>query len=132
VRIHADHDAALLAVHVALPSARLIAISGVRRAPLLPAEHSLLEPLPLRRCPGQRTPKESHTTHVDSRDPSDHPGHLNRTSAKARSEVNETSSRDPSAPTDGQLSLNVTDNPAWLDFLPTGWFWTRWRTDLGI
>jgi hypothetical protein len=65
VRVHADHDA-FVVVHGALLPARLIAISGVRRAPLLPAEHSLLEPLPPRRCPGQRTPNLSHTTHVDS------------------------------------------------------------------
>src|SRR5262245_35039549 len=47
------------------------------------------------RRPGQRTPNVSHTPHVDSRNPSDHPEHLNRTLAKARSAVNGTSSRDP-------------------------------------
>ena len=96
VRIHADHDT-VITIHLALPPPRLIAISGVRRAPLLPAEHSLLEPLPPRRCPGQRTPNESHTPHVDSRKQSDHPAHLNRTLAKARSTVNETSSRESCA-----------------------------------
>src|SRR5580693_5531907 len=39
-----------------------------RRAPLLPAEHSLRQPLPPRRRPRQRMPNESHTTHVDSRE----------------------------------------------------------------
>jgi hypothetical protein len=41
---------------------------------------------------------------VDSRNPSDYPGHLNRTLAKARSRVNGTSSRSPRAPGEGSVS----------------------------
>ena len=55
-------------------------------------------------------PNENHTTHVDSRRQSDHPGHLDRASAKTRPAVNETRSRSRCGLPLGDLADDKTSN----------------------